>query len=97
MYNIYSCVSDHSFVQKLMHMDQKLLNSFWNAFIKEYYGVSEQETEKIEESLVIYNALDLMQRNVRHPGLLSDMIMLILVRPMVKKYFSGYSQMQSRR
>lgn len=41
----------------------------------------------VNERLEIYNLLDLLSRNYRQPGLISDLVTLILVKPQLKKYF----------
>ncbi len=68
-------------------MTQEQLVEFWYYFLEEYYGYTGTEAEKFNDSIDIYNALDLLQRNYFQPGCLSDLITLILVRPKLKKYF----------
>lgn len=86
MYTVYVSMSWFFFIQNLFHMNKKLLNRFWDEFMEAYYGFSKSETKKFNKTLKIYNALDLIQRNYIKPGLLSDMVTLILVRPQVGKY-----------
>ncbi len=87
MYNIYICCADMKRIQDITHMTQEQLTEFWYCFVEEYYGYTGAEAEKFSDSLDIYNALDLIQRNHSQPGLFSDLITLLLIRPKLKKYF----------
>ena len=89
MYNSFVAVSNLGFVQKLFHMNKEQLNTFWDFFVEEYYDFSEEEAEKFNQTIDIYNALDLIQRNYTRPGFFSDLVTLLLIRPKVKKYFQS--------
>ena len=87
MYTVYQKLAWFPYIQNLFHMNKKLLRQFWTSFIKEYFGVDESGIQEINERLEAYNLLDLVSRNYRQPGLISDLVTLILVKPQLKKYF----------
>ncbi len=86
MYTIYIGTSWLPYVRQIVHMTKEQLRQFWYLFIKEYYGFDEKQTDEFNKSLQIYNALDLLQKNYTHPGLLANLITLILARPSIIKY-----------
>ena len=87
MYTVYIGAAWLPYVRNIVHMTKDQLKRFWYLFIKEYYGFDEKQTDEFNKSLQIYNALDLLQKNYTHPGLLADLITLILARPSIVKYF----------
>lgn len=91
MYNIYVCCAHMKRIQDITHMTQEQLVEFWYNFVEEYYGYTGDEAEKFSDSLDVYNALDLLQRNYLSPGWFSDLITLILVRPKLKKKYDRHN------
>lgn len=87
MYTMYSKLAWFPYIQNLAHMNKKMLNSFWVAFVKEYYGIAPERIKEFNKSLDIYNAFDLAQRSYYKPGLIADLVSLILVKPKLKKHF----------
>lgn len=88
MNNMYSSLSWLPFIQNITHMNKKQLNEFWDCFVEEYYGYTKKDTEKLKElerKICIFNGLDLIEKNYTSPGLLSDLITLILILPKVRK------------
>ena len=77
------------YVRNLVHMNKKQLTRFWNVFLEEYFDSDENAIAECYAKLPMYNALDLVQRNYVHQGFISDMVTLVLVRPVVKKYCKG--------
>ena len=89
MYTMYSKLAWFPYIQNLAHMNKKMLKQFWAAFVKEYYGITSEGIKEYNKNLGIYNALDLVQRNYFNPGLVADLVSLILVKPKLKKYFKN--------
>ena len=87
MYNAFVTVSWLKYIQNLMHMDKKTLNRFWDIFVEEYAGLTGAEAEEFNRKLAIYDALDLIQRSYVKPGIVSDLVALIMVRMKLKKYY----------
>ena len=87
MYTMYSKLAWFPYIQKLTHMNKKMLNQFWIAFVKEYYGITPEEIKTFNKKLDIYNALDLVQRSYFKPGIIADLVSLLLVKPKLKNYF----------
>ena len=87
MYTIYIGTAWLFYVRNIVHMTKEQLNRFWYLFMKEYYGFDKAQTDEFHKTLAIYNALDLLQKNYTHPGLLADLITIILAKPSIKKYF----------
>ena len=88
MYTMYSKLAWVPYIQNLTHMNKKMLNQFWAAFLQEYYGINAKEIKEFNKKLDLYNALDLVLRSYFKPGLIADLVSLILVRSKLKKYFS---------
>lgn len=88
MYTMYSKLAWFPYIQNLTHMNKKMLKRFWAAFVQEYYGIASEGLKEFNKSLDIYNALDLVQRSYYKPGLIADLVSLILVKPKLKKYFN---------
>ena len=65
--------------------------SIENAIRADFEALTEKAIKDFNKKLDIYNALDLVQRSYFKPGLIADLVSLILVRPKLKKYF-GYVQ-----